>query len=446
MYAKRPGTRPPASIGLPALATLVLMGSAPARAAEAAPPPGAVTVAGGRLSGRLEVGYDSFEERYSIVDADTIDGVDEVRSRLRLAWSAGSMLRNLFLVEGRALLGEDNHETAARLRAVRRFGAGRRSYVSFEGDAARREFGTDSPFAFPNDYTRLYGRALARVDLPRAFALRVDGRVEDLDFAQRTEFDYDYTRSSAALGGEYEHDLTTYGMTGVRYTVTEIPDSAEIAYHSWTPFLEIRSTPELRRQVYLTAALERRVYGDDAPTRSDFWALVAWLLAEWPLSDRLSLELRDDLDHYRYDANTDAYFDYLQNRSALLLNYSGDWSWRVGAGPAFAFLASGQSQQDEYVEWGAMMRLEYTRGASAWVSLEYAPGRRRYASFDPDAIFDFESVFSDYTFHRITALAGARLWRGLGVDLFADYQPEDHEREGDDATATLFSVSLSYVF
>jgi len=210
--------------------------------------------------------------------------------------------------------------------------------------------------------------------------------------------------------------------------------------------LEIRSTPELRQQLYLTAALERRLYDDSAATRSDFWALFAALLAEWPLGDRVSLELRDDLEHYGYDVNTDAYFDYVENRTALLFNYNGSWAWRVGAGPAFAFLASSQSEQDEYVEWGAMVRVEYIRGARAWAAVEYAPGRRLYSSFDPAAIFDFDSIFSDYTFHRLTAFAGVRVWRGLGVDLFADYQPEDHEREGDDATATLLSVSLSYAF
>ncbi|MDH3197236.1 MAG: hypothetical protein OEO21_03260 [Candidatus Krumholzibacteria bacterium] len=413
-------------------------------------PPGAPRAddvsAGGRLTGRAEVGYDSFEERYSIVDADTVDGVNEVRSRLRLAWSTGSVLGNLFLVEARALLGEDNHETGARARLVRRFAGHGRSQVSFEGDATRREFGASSPFAFPNDFTRLYGRAVARVGVHHALALRLDGRLEDLDFSQRTEFDCDHTRASVALGGEYDHDLTTYGMGGVRYTTMQIPDSTEIEYHSWMPVLEIRSTPELRQQLYLTAALERRLYDDSAATRSDFWALFAALLAEWPLGDRVSLELRDDLEHYGYDVNTDAYFDYVENRTALLFNYNGSWAWRVGAGPAFAFLASSQSEQDEYVEWGAMVRVEYIRGARAWAAVEYAPGRRLYSSFDPAAIFDFDSIFSDYTFHRLTAFAGVRVWRGLGVDLFADYQPEDHEREGDDATATLLSVSLSYAF
>ncbi len=39
-----------------------------------------------------------------------------------------------------------------------------------------------------------------------------------------------------------------------------------------------------------------------------------------------------------------------------------------------------------------------------------------------------------------------RVLEGLSFSGFLDYQPEDHERESDDATATLLSLSLIYMF
>ena len=37
--------------------------------------------------------------------------------------------------------------------------------------------------------------------------------------------------------------------------------------------------------------------------------------AEWSVSEKVSLQIDDDLEHYRYDAGSDAYFDYVENRA-----------------------------------------------------------------------------------------------------------------------------------
>jgi hypothetical protein len=57
-----------------------------------------------------------------------------------------------------------------------------------------------------------------------------------------------------------------------------------------------------------------------------------------------------------------------------------------------------------------------------------------------------EVVFSDYGYHRVNVFANARAYRSLWLSVFLDYQPEDHDRDGDDATATVGSVSLTYSF
>ena len=42
--------------------------------------------------------------------------------------------------------------------------------------------------------------------------------------------------------------------------------------------------------------------------------------------------------------------------------------------------------------------------------------------------------------------ANLRVMKSLTFSGFVDYQPEDHKREGDDATATLISFSLTATF
>ena len=227
--------------------------------------------------------------------------------------------------------------------------------------------------------------------------------------------------------------------------VGKLPDSTEIQYESWTPYLEIRSSPELRRQLYFQGAVERRLY-DNNFTRSPFWAWLAIFNAEWLISRPVGVILEDNFERYEYDINTDAYFDYVENRVIGLLTYYASWYARFGIGPSWGILKSDRSPDDEYHEYGVVVRGEYNRGAKLWASCEYEPGRRTYPAFDPNATFDLESVFSDYTYHRLSVFFNWRIWSGVGLNLFLDYQPEDHEREGDDATATLFSISVSYVF
>jgi len=401
---------------------------------------------GGRLIGRAEIGFDSFEESYSIVEEDTLDSVNEWRSRLRLGWAHGSLLGNYFLVEGRLLAGQGNYETAARLRFNRRFGSNRRTRISFDGAASNRGFDESSSFSFPNDYLRYFFSAYVQWGIGPSVSLRLSDRLTRIDFEHRTEFDFDHTRNSITLSGEYNWDITTFVTGAVRLNTMSIPDTTEIEYRSLVPYVELRSSPEVRRQLYLQAALERREYTSAAATRSDFLATLAVLSLEWSVGRDVSISLHDDFEYYRYDLQTDAYFDYIENRMVALFNYYPMFFLRLSAGGAAGLLTTGDSPQDEYKEFGALFRCEYSQGTKLWLSFEYEPGRRRYPAFNPDAIFDFESIFSDYAYHRVSFFGTWRIWQGLAFNAFVDYQPEDHVREGDDATATLISVSLSYLF
>jgi hypothetical protein len=91
-----------------------------------------------------------------------------------------------------------------------------------------------------------------------------------------------------------------------------------------------------------------------------------------------------------------------------------------------------------------MVSSEFMRASRAWVSASYERGRRSYRT--ESGLEEIESIYSDYDYHRVYLLAIIQIWDGVSLTTLLDYQPEDHERESDDATATLFSVSLSYSF
>lgn len=393
----------------------------------------------GIFSGSVAIGFDSFSEKYSIVDADTLDQLNEFRTRLRFAYSDRALSANAFQVEGTSLIGQQNFESAARIRFGRLIGANR---FSVDTNAAARIYFAGSRYSFPNDFFRLGLRARYERIIRPGFTLRLTDRLEGHNFAQRTEFDYDYVRNVIQLATNIESDFTTNYHASVGYVTKAIPDSAEIAYESVVASGEFRYTPGLRRQFYLTVSGERRFYRDPL-VKSPFWAVLSTAQMRPVALGDFGMGLDNYLESYLYDRDSDAFFDYLENRLVVYLSYQPSFNFRVTMGPTYVFFASPLSIQDEYREVGARVTLDYSAGSRLWFSASYEPGIRNYLV---EAIGDAETIFSDYLYNRVIVYATARLWEGTSLNLFLDYEPEDHKREADDATATLFSVEVSYGF
>jgi hypothetical protein len=318
--------------------------------------------------------------------------------------------------------------------------------VNLDAELARRGFQQGSDYAFPNDYTRAYLRAGARVRTGSVATLRLDDRIEHLDYEQRTEFDYDYTRNIATALVELGRDPFRSVSAGVRYTTMAIPDSSEIEYHAAGPVFELRSFGVPHQRFYVTLAADRRRYPDDS-MRSSFWSILATGLFEQPVHEHWGLEAAADVESYDNDVATGPYDDYLEVRSYAAVNWF-DGGFRVGAGPALGWLSSRVAPEDEYHEMGLRVALEEIGTSGLYLAASYEPGVRDYTAYAGNAgIGDAADViFSDYGYHRVNIFANARLYRALWLNVFVDWQPEDHDRDGDDATATVASVTLMYTF
>jgi len=396
----------------------------------------------GRLTGSVGAGFDSFQEKYTIVDEDTLDSITEFRSRLSLGYVAGSLFEDFFHLEGRTLLGDDSYETTGRFKVAKRLGNEHYFRIGIDGEIIRRTFRDNSSYEYGNDYARYYFCFSLKKVLSNVVSVRLSDRFEHQDFDKRTEFDYDYARNSVTLNGDFDWGLATFLNTGVTLTTKSVPDSTAIGYTSISPALEFRHDAGINKRMLVFTSFERRDYQND-DVRSPYWALFAVTSVRWPVAGPYALSVGNDVEYYGYDSSSDVYFDYVENKSALLLDYSRSWSSRVGAGPTYGFFISDYSRDDEYREYGVKCAVDYNKGTRAWFSVEYETGKRRYSAY---AGAREESIFSDYTYNRVTAFTNVKLWNGLSLSGLLDYQPEDHEREGDDATATLFSLSVTYIF
>lgn len=400
----------------------------------------------GRVIGAVEVGYDTYMERYSIAESDTLSSINEARARIRIGWATGLLGRNYTILEARQYLGESSWESTAHALVTRRVGAGAPWVLNLDAELSHRGFNAGSGYEFPNDYTRAYARAGVRGPAGKPVQVRVDDRVERLDYQYRTEFDYDYTRNIATAVLDLGRDPFKGVSLGARFTTMSIPDSSEIEYHSLGPVFEGRYFGEPHQRVYVSMNVDRRAYPGDG-TRSSFWSVLASGLLEWPFSDHWGVEMASDVDGYNYDVATGAYDDYVETRNYVAVNWFNE-GLKVGAGPAFGWLTSRDAPDEEYHELGARMALEQIGVSGLYLSLAYEPGLRDYPAYTSDARVtdNADAIFSDYVYHRVNLFANVRITRGWWFNALLDWQPEDHDRDGDDATATVGSASLTYQF
>jgi hypothetical protein len=397
-----------------------------------------------RLTGSFSTGFDSFQEKYSIVDRDTLDMVNELRASAALGLLAGSLLRDFILIEGRAQYGEDSYETGGSLKFTKSLRS-RISRIGLDIDLTRRLYGTSTTYQFPNNYARFFARGFFRHLFTESFALRLTDRFERQTFQQRTEFDYDYLRNRISLAGELEWALTTFLDVRLDHVTMDVPDSTEIEYKSLIPTFEFRHFSGLHKRVVLMTAVERRDYVTGSP-RSSFWAALGGFTGELPLGETTSILLENNLEWYEYDNENQVYFDYVENNTAVLLKLNPTITLSFGAGPTYGFLDSDVSEYDEYSEYGLRTVFDYSNASLAWISLSYEVGERQYLAYSATPQPEEISLFSDYSYHRLSLFTNIRLVGGFTFNGFVDYEPEDHVREGDDSTATLISLSVNYVF
>lgn len=393
----------------------------------------------GRIFGSVEAGFDSFTEKYSVVETDTLDRLTEFRTRLRLGYLTGNFIGSYIRFEGRANIGEESVESGGRIgmRGVR----GRSRFV-LDAEATHRYFRGNSVYTFANDFLRYNGRVFGEFRVRPDVSVRIADRIEIMDFERRTEFDYDFVRNHLLLSADIDAGFSTLYHASLGYANKSIPDSTEISYKALTGGLEFRTAWGNRRQILLTAAGERRTY-DHKPGKSPFWSLFSNVRIQPVSFSDFALALDNELESYLYDTETAVFFDYLQTRTALVLRYFPSPFLYLGIGPTVGSFNSGFSDEDVYREYGAKVTVDINTGCRLWLSAIYEPGRRDYRLDLEDSP---DVIFSDFTYHRFLIFATWRLTPRTSVNLFLNHEPEDHIIEDDDASATLFSLDVGYFF
>jgi len=399
----------------------------------------AADASSGGVSASINLGFDSFTEKYSIVEEDTVDNTVEFRTRFNLDFIRGNVLDSHLGIRGFVTAGNNSFDESINLDLEH---VNEKTRFGLECYFKNKNFQENTTYSYANNYSRYLAKVFSHVDMGSGMIFRIYNSFEGMDFKKRTEFDYDYLRNTVSTGLAYNSSLSTAISLILNGTVKYIPDSTSINYKSFSGTVEFRRQFGIDKSIYVSLNTERRLY-TDKNLRSPYWFALSNVSAQGLFAGRFGVEAENTLESYSYDISSDIYFNYIENKSAILLVYMPSFSFKAGCGPMYSFLRSNSSIEDRYDEIGIKLSLEYLHPGRIWLSSFYELGKRYYDYYgiNPEA-----AVFSDYIFNRFSTFASFRINNHIGLNAFVSHEPLNHKRAGDDTSTTLFSLDMSYSF
>lgn len=412
-------SRPPAPALLAAILCLLCAPVPGARAAE--------------LRNGLIFGYDSFIDRYTIVEDDTSEVTHEFYGGLdnHLRHSGESLkysLRNLFRYGNQSI---DEYAEGA-------FSAGSREdwLVQARADLRLKHFREGSDYEFGNDYLQTDAFLSLGKELGDRCYVVSKSRIELMDYEERTDFDYDYRYLDTGLGVELGSYFGRFGSVFAAIGRKESPDTTELAYDRFLGSAQVRVSAGASL-FDLSLSADRRLY--DGLTRSSSWNLLTDAGFTWTAAGGESVSLRLESELFRYDAPTTAFFDNHFLRGGLRGRTPVSQAASLFAEPRIGWLRCPSFEEERYVEGTVALGVDLYSGGSYWLSASYEPGYRNY-------LLDGNDIYSDFTVHRLSLTGSATLAERVMLTLFVSHDPEYHSRRTDDFSMTLVSASVSLLF
>ncbi len=398
-------------------------------------------VAGDRegFSSSFSLGFDSFSEKYSIEDADTLDYLNELRSAVGLgyrhAWGEASSViqfKDVLTVSDAAVR---NHWTTDL-----EFPTRLDDRLTLSNELSSRGIDPNSELSLSSDYIQDVARIHYRAPINPRIALSFRDRFEVIDFAQEDAYETDYRRNEAGAGLAIESGLD--GMLEVAYTRGNrvVPDSSAIDYAedgvraTWWQGLGLESRIEAESEI------EHRRYHDDA-VRPGYVMFTGNGLLTVGAGDRLEVRFREELEVTGYHGQSQVYYDRLLQLAGIEAAVNPGSGLELGLEPRYAFLRAEQGSGEDYDEWSAVMSGDWLRIDRFWITGSVEIGRRDYRAADT-----IDSIFSDYSFVRTNLFATVELGSRTTWNVHLDHEPERHAVEGDDTTTALFSTEVAVRF
>ncbi len=385
-------------------------------------------------NGSLSIGYDSFIDRFTILEDDTTDTVQEIylsldnslnlkKKSLRLAF------HNAFRM-GNQTLGDNLFSSLTA-------GSGSSTVLELRNQTMYRHYLAGSDYEFGNDYTQSNTSLRISRYLADDFRVAARGRLESTDYSQRTDFDYDYRYADGGL----ELEAGSYFGKFVRIAAAaghrEAPDTTALNYDRFLADLELHMVPAGGCLLEISVAGDRRSYA--VSVERSIWNVYsqAGLTLDSGNATRYSLRLESEL--YLYDKPSTTFFDTHFIRGGVRISSVALGRLTVFGEPRFAAMLCDAYEEERYEEGSIVLGLELLGGTDYWLSFSWEPGRRNY-------IMEENEIYSDFYLNRFSLIGNVTAASGLSFDLFVMHDPERHSRRDDDFSMTMVSAAVTKRF
>jgi hypothetical protein len=400
------------------------------------------------FSSTFSLGFDSFSEKYSIEDADTLDYSNELRSAVGLAygrrWGGTGAAQDAGYGTSRFEVKDVLTVSDAAVRNRWNMGldlaAGANHQVSLANELTNKRFNSGDELNLSSDYVQELARVLYRTRLSDILAINLRDRFELVDFSQEDAYEMDYRRNEAGAGLSIEPGVDASLDFAYALSHRTVPDSSAIDYREhdfrvdWWQVFGFRTSVEVKGEV------ERRRYEDEL-IRPGYFTFLGDGHLEVRVTDRFAMRLREEIESSDYDAQSEVYYDRVLQRAGVEARFNVTSELELGLEPRYTLLRGADESIEDYDELSVVLAGDWIRFNRLWLTSSVEYGRRVYAAQVVDA-----GVFSDYTFFRTNVFSTVELGRGTVWNLYLSHEPERHVNDNDDTTTALFSTDLSVRF
>jgi len=382
---------------------------------------------------QVTLGYDSFVDRFTILEADTFESTQE----LYLGFGNALQYRNGKTMAGLNNLFRFGNQTVdEHLDAEGSVAPSKSTGLDLRSSLHWRHFQEGSDYEFGNDYTQANAMIRIGTDLGAASRLSFKGRFEAVDYREKTNFDYDYRYVDGGLDFEAGKAADRMLLVGVAAGTRDAPDTTALSYDRLLGELEARLTPGAI-SIHIASFADRREYG--GIVRSSSWNSVSSLEMSVTAANGSMYSLRGESELLRFDRPDTTYFDTHFLRALFRARLPLGPASSIFIEPRYGRMLCEDFEEERYSELSCVLGTDVMRNDRLWLSLSYEPGYRDYR-------FDGNELYSDFYLNRVSVMGSLSMPYRSTLNLFATHEPERHSRREDDFSITLISIDLTKRF
>ena len=391
-------------------------------------------------------GYEATVSRYYLAEDDTTETLGEWLAEATCEGRSPDRARHRWLLRGQASAGTELFRQ--RLEADYSWrDRDRHTRLRLEGRLWGRQYRDDTATATASDNWegRLRTRVYPLVGDALALELRAYGSFIDYRTPSTLEQDYRELAGGAFLRSQGLDGPLWYG--GVRVEGRDYPDTSRIDRDAISAEGEIDWQGLDGGELRVYHQTERRLIADETARPSAWTHWTDLKTAVGAGAGFVILDLQSEA--WRYDEETSVYYDSWLGRGLLGYRW-GDIltaTWHAGL---TAELFDAGDNPETYRQYGLQVGLESYAGAvSGSVTLEF--GRRNYT--DPVVTYEVDDtaaqtasetvvLYTDYNYWKIWVMGSWALGPHLSADVLANYVPESHTEQTDNAALGYVSLRL----